>query len=193
MPMYNLFEYSDNYSDTSGSLWQFKRDEQDMNYRNSDDVTTAEPTIKYKSNILENTAAAGALKNVKIIIALKYLSNFRRPLEMTLINCKIHLEFVENTKIKITKTILYVPIVTWSRKGNVKLTKQLNEGFKRPFYWNEYKMKIESKEADGNLQDFILILLFKELKYCLFLLLKIMIMVIKMLKETVMGNIFFQV
>ena len=28
MPMYNLIEYSDNYSDTSGSLWQFKRDEQ---------------------------------------------------------------------------------------------------------------------------------------------------------------------
>ena len=26
MPMYNLIEYSDNYSDTSGSLWQFKRD-----------------------------------------------------------------------------------------------------------------------------------------------------------------------
>ena len=27
MPMYNLIEYSDNYSDKSGSLWQFKRDE----------------------------------------------------------------------------------------------------------------------------------------------------------------------
>ena len=27
MPLYNLIEYSDNYSDTSGSLWQFKRDE----------------------------------------------------------------------------------------------------------------------------------------------------------------------
>ena len=27
MPMYNFIEYSDNYSDTSGSLWQFKRDE----------------------------------------------------------------------------------------------------------------------------------------------------------------------
>ena len=27
MSMYNLIEYSDNYSDTSGSLWQFKRDE----------------------------------------------------------------------------------------------------------------------------------------------------------------------
>ena len=27
MPMYNLIEYSDSYSDTSGSSWQFKRDE----------------------------------------------------------------------------------------------------------------------------------------------------------------------
>ena len=31
MPMYNLIEYTDNYSDTSGSLWQFKRDEQPIN------------------------------------------------------------------------------------------------------------------------------------------------------------------
>ena len=30
-PMYNLIEYSENYSDTSGSLWQFKRDEQTIN------------------------------------------------------------------------------------------------------------------------------------------------------------------
>ena len=31
MPMYNLIEYSDDYSDTSGSLWQFKRDEIEEN------------------------------------------------------------------------------------------------------------------------------------------------------------------
>ena len=31
MPMYNLIEYSDNYSDTSGSSWQFKRGESYMN------------------------------------------------------------------------------------------------------------------------------------------------------------------
>ena len=35
MPMYNLIEYSDNYSDTSGSLWNFKRDE----ITNNADVT----------------------------------------------------------------------------------------------------------------------------------------------------------
>ena len=40
MPMYNLIEYSNNYSDTSGSLWQFKRDEQNMNNGNPADVTT---------------------------------------------------------------------------------------------------------------------------------------------------------
>ena len=40
MPMYNLIEYSDNYSDTSGSLWQFKRDKQPKeNNRNLSDVS----------------------------------------------------------------------------------------------------------------------------------------------------------
>ena len=54
------------------------------------------------------------------------------------------------TTFKITSTKLYFPIVTLSTKGNVNLTKQLNEGFKRSFYWNEYKSKIETKEADAN-------------------------------------------
>ena len=52
------------------------------------------------------------------------------------------------TTFKITSTKLYVPMVTSSTKDNVNLTKQLNEGFKRSVYWNEYKSKIESKEAD---------------------------------------------
>ena len=42
MPMYNLIKCSNNYSDTSGSLWQFKRDEQNMNNENSVDVTAAD-------------------------------------------------------------------------------------------------------------------------------------------------------
>ena len=46
MPMYNLIEYSDNYSDTSGSLWQFKRDEVQTN---NDDVTIDNcQSFKYK-------------------------------------------------------------------------------------------------------------------------------------------------
>ena len=47
IPMYNLIEYSDNYSDTSGSLWNFKRDE----IINNADVTNDDnaPSFKYKS------------------------------------------------------------------------------------------------------------------------------------------------
>ena len=69
---------------------------------------------------------------------------------MPLINRKIHLELnwsnnsvtcTQNgdKKFKITNIKLYVPIVTLSTKDNVNLIKQLNEGFKRSLYCNEYK------------------------------------------------------
>ena len=54
------------------------------------------------------------------------------------------------TTFKITSTKLYVPIVTLSTKDNVNLTKQLNKGFKRSVYRNEYKSKIETKPADND-------------------------------------------
>ena len=86
---------------------------------------------------------------------------------MPLINCKIHLELNWNNNcvmygadtfaggdnannreatFQITSTKLYVPVVTLSIKDNVNLTKQLNEGFKRSVYWNEYKSKIETND-----------------------------------------------
>ena len=99
---------------------------------------------------------------------------------MPLINCKIHLELNWNnncvmygadanadgndteTTFKIKRTKLYVPIVTLSTKDNINLTKQLNKGFKRSVYWNEYKSKIESKEADkNNLTGFLLYVSFQ--------------------------------
>ena len=183
MPMHNLIEYIDNFSDTSGSLWQCKRDESPIN-DNGNSVNVAannSSSFKYKSSILGKPAAVGnngVLKNVKIAVPLKYLSNFWRSIEMPLINCESHLElswtknFVmsdndndnNNATLKITNTKLYIPIVTLSTKDNVKLTKQLNEGFKRPVYWNECKIKIEPKYLDNN--NPILMLLFKELKDC---------------------------
>ena len=54
------------------------------------------------------------------------------------------------TTFQTTSTKLYVPIVALSTKDNVNLTKQLNKGFERSVYWNEYKSKIETKEADAN-------------------------------------------
>ena len=67
--MYNLIEYSDNYSKTSGSLWQYYRDEQNDNLENSE-------AFKSKIKITGRTAAAGNEKDVEIMVPLKYLSNF---------------------------------------------------------------------------------------------------------------------
>ena len=53
------------------------------------------------------------------------------------------------TTLKITSTKFYVPIVTLSTKDNVNLTKELNERFKKPVYWNEHKSKIETKEGNN--------------------------------------------
>ena len=149
MPMYNLIEYSYNYSDSSGSLYQFKRDESPMN-------NDGNPlNVKYKANILGKATDAdgndGSLRNTKIVAPLKYLPNFFRSLEVPLINCKIHLELImysadanadgndRETTFKIASTKLYVPIVTLLTKDNVNLTKQLNEGFSRSVYCNKYK------------------------------------------------------
>ena len=48
---------------------------------------------------------------------------------------------------KITDAKLYVPVVTLSAEDNVKLVKQLNKGFKRPVYWNKYKV-IDNKVVE---------------------------------------------
>ena len=63
MPMYNLIKYSDNCSDTSGSLWQFRRDE----IINNADVTNDNnaPLFKYKANLIGNTENNGTKKGVK--------------------------------------------------------------------------------------------------------------------------------
>ena len=57
---------------------------------------------------------------------------------------------IADTTFKITNRKLYVPIVTLSSKDNVKLVKLLEEGFKRPVYWNEYQTKIETRDLDNN-------------------------------------------
>ena len=62
MPMYNLIEYSDDYFDTSGNLWQFKRDKQPINNNGAFIDITAEnsSSFKYKSNLIGNTVVDGA-------------------------------------------------------------------------------------------------------------------------------------
>ena len=89
MPMYNLTEYSDNYSKT-GSLWQYYKDEPNDKIEDSE-------SFKSHVKITGKTPADRNTKDIEIIVPLKYLSNFWRPLEMPSINCEVNL------------------ILTWSR------------------------------------------------------------------------------
>ena len=91
--MYNLIEYSDNYSDNSRSLWQVKRDEIGGNVDltvNAQRIPNNSSSFKYKSSLTTNR------NGVKIATPLKYLSNFWRSIEMPLINCKVELSLTWN-------------------------------------------------------------------------------------------------
>ena len=93
MPMYNLIEYSSNYSKTTGSLWFYSKDKAtnfNKNIENTDNFKS------FKAKLLGNTVAQpvpnnanGILKDGTIAVPLKYLSNFWRSIEMSFINCKI--------------------------------------------------------------------------------------------------------
>ena len=155
--LYNLIEYSNNYSDTSGRLWQFKRDEVPAN--NADLTINNSQSFKYKAAFVGKKIAnakdgKSSVEDTEIVVPLKYLSNFWRSFEMPLINCNVHLELnwiedyilsnVGNSKkFEVTDAKLHVPIVTLSTKDSVNLTKQLSEGFKRSVYWNSYQTKLE--------------------------------------------------
>ena len=97
MPMYNLIEYSDNYQDSSATLYQYKRDKPPEDDAVADLTADNSDSLKYKINLLGNVTqvagdAAGVRRlNVKVVVPLKYLSNFFRSLEMILINCEIKL------------------------------------------------------------------------------------------------------
>ena len=102
MPMYNLLEYSKNYRKTTGSFWNYYRDEpnsgiggenNNVNYSIKDSKS-----FDYKTSITGKLEGNNTEKEVEIVVPLKYLSNFWRTLNMPLINCEINL------------------ILTWSEK-----------------------------------------------------------------------------
>ena len=87
--------------------------------------------------------------------ALKYLSNFWRTLEMSLVNCEINFQLTYSKKnvlpagtavnqipkLRITNKKLFVPVVTLSTQENIKLIKQLESDFKRTINWDKYHSK----------------------------------------------------
>ena len=91
MPMYNLIEYSDNYQDSSATLYQYKRDEpldalaNNLTQNNSD-------SFKYKVELLGDPVHAGGIarRNVKVVVPLKYLSNLFRLFRCHLLIVKLN-------------------------------------------------------------------------------------------------------
>ena len=136
MAMYNLHEYSKNYRKTTGSLWNYCRDEPNSSTDN-DNITHLilnSESFDYKANFVENG-------DIKIVIPLKHLINFWRNLNIPLIICEVELILTwfkncvlinkstrdadynanpivyeidnpENAIFQITDTKLYVPVVT---------------------------------------------------------------------------------
>ena len=170
MRMSNLIEHSDNYQDSSATLYQYKRDEPPNNNVNlTADKSTS---FKYKVNLLGNIAAGdpdnarvGRL-NVKIVVPLKYLSNFFRSLEIALINSKIKLNLTwkkecvlstaaDDAVFIIIDTKLYVPVVTLSKEDNKDFIEQQNKSFQRSIYWNEYKTKEQEEAGIANATKYI--------------------------------------
>ena len=148
MPMYNLIEYSDNYSKISGGLWQYYKDDP------NDNITQSE-SFESKIKITGKTPAAGNTKDIEIIVPLKHLSNFWRTLEMSLINCEVNLiltwpkdcvttNSTDAGKFAITETKLYVPVVTLSTRNNAKLLQQLKSGLKRTINWSKYESSVKT-------------------------------------------------
>ena len=99
--MYNLFEYSDNYADSSESLYQFKRDESPINDAGNllnvalDNSTSFKCKVNLLGKATDDNGHHRSLKNAKIVVTPKYLSHVFRSVEMLLINCKIHFAKLE--------------------------------------------------------------------------------------------------
>ena len=158
MPMYNLIEYSDNYSKTSGSLWQYCKDVPAVNKDNAvvnfDDNNLTD-SFKFKVKMAGQTGDDGT-KIVEIMVPLKYLSMFWRTLEMPLINCEVNLILTSKfARFAITDTKLYVPVITLSQQDNAKLLQQLKSAFKRVINWNKYLSKPELLAPNPNLNHLV--------------------------------------
>ena len=77
----------DNYSDTSGSLWQFKRNRVpnnnvDLAIDNSQPFRYIAVLVRKAANTVNNTNGSEKKRNAKIVVPLKYKSNFWRSIEI---------------------------------------------------------------------------------------------------------------
>ena len=171
MAMYNLIEYSDNYSKTSGSLWQYCKDIPAVDNNNTIvnfTVNNLTDSFDFKVKMIGQTGDDGT-KNVEIMVPLSYFSVFWRSPELLLIDCEVNLILRwsincvivstnvanQNATFSITDKKLYVPIVTLSTQDNAKLLQQLKSGFKRVINWDKYLSKPELLAQNPSLNHLV--------------------------------------
>ena len=162
MPMYDLIEYSDTFTKTSVSLYQYYRDEPALsnngNIINFLNDNSNSILLKFEQQITGQTRN-NETTDAEIMVPLKYLSNFWRTLEKLFINCEISLMSTwskdcflvagtaanQEPTFTITNTKLYVPVVTLPTQDNIKQLQQLESGFKRTVNWNKINVKQQSR------------------------------------------------
>ena len=153
-------------------MWNYYRDEP------SNPLSSNSESFKYKAIITGKTPENNdSLTNVKVVIPLKYLSNFWRSLNIPLINCEIELILTwskncvlvdmpirdagnnnnplaivapTGLEFQITGTKLYDPVVTLSKENDIKLLEQSKSGFKRTIKWNKYRSQIQPQNNNLN-------------------------------------------
>ena len=137
MTMYNLIEYSKNDRKTTGSLWNYYRDEPNNppadNY-NSDTITNS-AFFKYKSSITgkrpnNDDNDNNTKDDVEIVVPLKYLSNFWRNLDMRLINCEINIILTCSENCVLTDIITHAAIPPQKDDPRPPINAPLNVTFK---------------------------------------------------------------
>ena len=165
MNLYNMLEYRDNHADTTASLYQYKRPEPRNDNGDLVNLGTTLSSFKFQSGLVQKQlttnnsedvpAGAGRnfenahriWENIKIVVPLKYISNFFRNAELPLINTKLYMELNwtkysalcnqdQNSMFQITKGELYIPVVTLKTENNHKLSELLSKGFERTVVWN---------------------------------------------------------
>ena len=128
-----------------------------INGANATDSFSSKTKITGQTAANNNNGNIAGRVDVEIMDPLKYLSNFRRTLEIRFINCEVELILTwfascaiiytdvanQVPTFKITEANLYVPLVTLSTQNNAKLLSQLKSGFKRKISWNKYLPKPE--------------------------------------------------
>ena len=185
MLMYNLLEYSKNYSKTTGSFWNYYRDEPNSGTNNNINYSIKDSkSLDYKASITGKLEVNNTEKESEIVVPLKYLSSFWRILDIRLINSEINLILTwsencvliskatrdadpdadpavavinnpTNAKFKTTDTKLYVPVVTLSTENDKTLFEQLRTGFKRTIKWNKYWSEMTNQTQNNNLNYLI--------------------------------------